>query len=114
MDKREQLFIRACKSNSSQFRLKRLYQKFYYSKYSDHHLMLILVEICEKYCPFTVSDILVEVSPAQHWVLNYSKTEYDFYSHAIRVLTNKIKFSKKDCFTGLTAQHILGINHDYC
>ena len=80
MDKTEQLFIRACKSKDSYTRLKSVYKRYYlYNDDWEHHTLLILSKICDKYLNLSVVDIISGLAPGQHFKAgNYTQRSLDY------------------------------------
>tara|TARA_R110002020_G_scaffold269071_5_gene484399 strand:+ start:1246 stop:1596 length:351 start_codon:yes stop_codon:yes gene_type:complete len=105
MDKHIQLLIRACKSPNALRRLLKIYSKVYFlgtTKENKKHLVLILSEICDEYCPMNTYELMLARHPENLWKLGLDKeieAEEDIW---LQIFISKIRLSHRDCFTGLT------------
>lgn len=96
MDKRELLFIRACKSMNPQRRLTSVHRRFYLAdrqQCHNRHICDILAVICEKYIPISVRKLVNELHPNTSWWV-VEPEHRDFDSRALRVLVNHIRFTE--------------------
>jgi len=101
MKKLEQLFIRACKSDSPYRRLRSVYRRFYRAGNNpDPHLVRILAGICDKYGLMSTLDLLVEMSPEKDWL--YSDGAVSFNIRAINVMGSKIRLTSVRKMPGLS------------
>ena len=103
MDKLDILFIRACKVNNNEQRLKSLYRRFYLidlQDVSEIYIINKLARLCDKYCSFKTIELVSELSPDYiRW--KFDKKEYTFNEKCLKVLIMKIRFldvSKLDGF----------------
>lgn len=87
MTKLEMLFVRACKSNSTHFRLQALHKKFYYQEYDHKYIINILSNICDEYFPITLNKFIAELT-GQCFLPENQTTE----EKMLRILINKIRF----------------------
>ena len=89
MDNKEALFIRACKSNSQLFRIKRLYKKIYRSSYEEAHVVNILSKIIDSYGLISLNRFLVEYAePAKYW--QFGGTQEDSHNMIMIKATSSI------------------------
>lgn len=91
MTKIEILLVRGCKSKNPKVRLKSLYKRFYYYEYKDSDMIIILVNICDKYCKFSNFELVSKLAP-QIW------NNESFETRALNTLISKIRFSKIEKF----------------
>lgn len=101
MDKLEQLFIRACKSESPRLRVKKLYCKHYYNS-GDNPLDLcrVLVEICDKHKLFTATDLVCDLAPGNAWKTGCDGAPY--WDRVLYVLISKIRLTEVSKLPGLS------------
>jgi hypothetical protein len=102
MDKNTQLFIRACKSESCHFRLKRLYSKRYFGGsisegQKRNALILILSDIVDTHCTMKVSEFLRQKEFQRGLCSHISDN-----TATLNTLISKIRFSAVYEFEGLT------------
>lgn len=92
MDKCQALFIRACKSNNTQHRLKRLYKMIYFGQYDSSHVVTILSRIVQDYNLTTVQRLIEDLNPNQGW--KYGADEDTSYNdRVILVLSSVIRLT---------------------
>jgi hypothetical protein len=100
MDKVTALLIRACKSNSTEYRLKRIYKSAYYGKYDCRHMLNILLNIAESYQLTSLRKLVIELDPANAW--KYGGKESDLYEErACKALISVIRLTAVVKFEGL-------------
>ena len=100
MNKLDMLYVRACKSENPQERLKTLYGRFYaLSRHDDIEDYIInnLCRICEEYDLLTLSDYVNSMRPHNVW--KYKNDDDD--NPTLWVLINAIRYTAKDEFPGL-------------
>ena len=93
MDKIRALIIRACKSNNSERRLKRIYQSVWYGEYSHRHMLDILSSIVEDYSLIRLSKLVQELKPSESW--KYGGKESNSYEeNACKCLISVIRLTE--------------------
>ena len=100
MDKVQALIIRACKSNSTQYRLKRIYQSVYYGNYDPCHMLVILLDIVEKYKLVRLRYLIQELNPANAWKYGAS-VEDSYEERACKAFISIIRLTEVAKFEGL-------------
>lgn len=79
MDNLQALFIRACKSNNTEKRLKRLYKMFYYGEFDYSHCMYVLTKIVQEYNLIKLDRFVLEyANPDKAW--QYGSSAEEAYS----------------------------------
>lgn len=96
MDTLTQLWIRACKSNNADIRLRSVARRNFYGNTDTQLIAQELAHIVDKYNPMTSAEILKELS--QWWMQDLSTDE-----RMVMLLKHRIMFTKKDKLKGLTA-----------
>lgn len=97
MNKYDALFIRAIKSHSPEFRLRRLYCKVYYHVVSDHHLTQVLSKIVDDYKLMSHKDYIDGLNPANKWM--YGIPEHaTYYQQCVAVFSSCIRLARVDTF----------------
>lgn len=99
MDKYDALFVRALKSKSPNFRIKRLYCKIYYRVYSDLHLCEVLRGIIQKYNLMTTKDWIDGLNPNNGWMYGITE-DASYYQRCIGVMSSFIRLSPTNSFDG--------------
>ncbi len=103
MDKIEQLWVRACKSNQPHRRVLTLHKRFY-GAYEDNlranqnTVTALLSQIVDKYVPFKTSQEIIDEVTKPIWQFD----ERDAKERAFHMIVNRIRLSRKDAFVGLT------------
>lgn len=93
MEKVRALIIRACKSNNSGHRLKRIYQSIWYSEYNHRHMLDILSSIVEDYSLIRLSKLVQELKPSESW--KYGGKESNSYEeNACKCLISIIRLTE--------------------
>jgi hypothetical protein len=93
MDKVEALIIRACKSLSQERRLKRIYKSVYYGQFDPKHMLVILIEIAEKYQLIRLRKLVEELNPNNAW--KYGGKESNSYEEkACKCLISVIRLTE--------------------
>lgn len=110
LDKIQVLFVRACKTSSADYRLKRLYKAFYFGGYEKiedfknySHLARILMDICKSQNLIDPEKLVEELDPNHCWKYNYgvdSEGEYNYWRHVMWVLIDRIRHSPTNLFEG--------------
>lgn len=79
MDNYQQLFVRACKSNNAEQRIKRLYKSIYYTEFNYNHGMYILMKIVQEYNLIRFDRFVLEyANPEKSWQYGSDSNEsYD-------------------------------------
>lgn len=95
MDTLTQLWIRACKSNNADIRLRSVARRNFYGNTGTQLIAQELAHIVDKYNPMTSADILKELSQLGMQDLNTEE-------RMVRLLKHRIMFTKKDKLKGLT------------
>lgn len=100
MDKLDQLFIRACKSQDPFKRLLTLHDRYYY-RMPDRvpYINVILSKLVEKYKLVTIVNLVMD--------LNYENNSWrspggDYNAFVMRTLVKYIRFASVDQLPGLT------------
>ena len=99
MNKIQALIIRACKSNSTEYRLKRIYESVYYGQYDPKHMLVILLEIVEKYELIRLRNLVRELNPENAWKFGAS-VEDSYEQRACKVLISVIRLTEVSKFEG--------------
>jgi len=100
MNKTDILIIRACKSGSVEFRLKRLYEHTYYGEYNAAHMARILVKIVETHELKSLDKILFEyLHPDKLWMFGASR-EDSFDEVVCKACISIIRLSPVSCLEG--------------
>ena len=93
MTKTEMLFIRACKSNNPQLRLRSVYRRFYCSQHLIEDVSgpvaYLLVNIVEKYFKYSLINLLGDLSPSN--IMYIISTPYN--TKVLYEMTNIIRFT---------------------
>lgn len=98
MDKYQALFIRACKSNSTESRLKRLYKMFYYGDFDYRHCMYILTKIVQEHSLVRLDKFLLEYNdPDKAWKYG-SSSEAPYCERMTKALSSIIRLSEVSKF----------------
>lgn len=97
MNKYDALFVRAIKSKSPEFRLKRLYQKFYCADYTDYHVVGILSRIVDEYDIMQTKDWIDGLNPDNAWKYGCEATD-SHYSRCVSVMSSFIRLTRVDKF----------------
>ena len=93
MDKVRALVIRACKSNNSERRLKRIYQSVWYGEFSHRHMLDILSSVVEDYSLIHLSKLVQELKPSESW--KYGGKESNSYEeNACKCLISVIRLTE--------------------
>lgn len=103
MNKKEMLFIRACKSKNPTKRLKTLHNKIYVYESearTENNLINSLSNICQDYELMGVADLIGEMSRVKGKYRFY-KTKVSFQELCLEALISKIRFSGVSKFDGL-------------
>jgi hypothetical protein len=100
MDKHEQLFIRACKSDNARRRVEKIYKRFYFGDGSNPvDLARVLLLICDKHGLYTAFDLANDLAPANAW--KYGDENTGYWDRLVAVLVSKIRLTSKSTFEGL-------------
>jgi hypothetical protein len=97
MDKYDALFVRALKSKSPKFRVKRLYQKIYYHVYSDIDVCKVLSKVVQEYDLMSTKDWIDGMNPANGWMYGISE-EASYYRRCVEVMTSFIRLTPVSSF----------------
>ena len=91
MDKYEQLFIRACKSQNAKQRIKSTYKRFYLQdEINDYHIATILMEICEKFNLIHLSKFVEEIDFLQ----KFSKKDLSYWEKVVQTAISTIRCAR--------------------
>lgn len=104
MDKIDQLFVRACKSEGDSIgKLERIYKRFYLNRHNvEGFLAGVLTRIADSYLNLKASDLIYAYDPEEAW--RYGIEDADSHSmKTIKILVSKIALTKTDSFPGITA-----------
>ena len=97
----EQLFIRACKVLDSDKRIRSVYRRFYcLDGNPEPHIILILADICDKYIPMKISEVIDALNPSQSW--NHQNSKYVCNDVCLSALISRIRLSNIDSFPGIS------------
>lgn len=97
MNKYDALFVRALKSNSPDFRIRRLYSKLYHHDFSDHHLAQVLSKIVKDYNLMSVKDWIEGLNPVNGWKYGIAD-DAPYYERCVRLMTSCIRLTCVDVF----------------
>jgi len=97
MNKYDALFVRAVKSNSPEFRVKRLYERFYYHVYSAVHLVGILNRIVENHGLMSSVNWIDGLNPTNGWKYGIDENT-SYHERCIAVMSSYIRLSRIDSF----------------
>ena len=102
MNKIDQLFIRACKSEGLK-RVQSVHRRFYATKdTSSVYIAGILARICHEHLLYNTVDLINDLNPDNAW--KYSNKKVDTYlEHVVNVLISKIRLTEVIKFDGLTS-----------
>ena len=100
MDKIQALIIRACKSNSTEYRLKRIYESVYYGQYAPKHMLVILLDIVEKYELIRLRNLVRELNPDTAWWRHAIEIVECYEERACKVLISAIRLTEVSKFEG--------------
>jgi len=105
MNKIDQLFVRACKSECPEKRVLSVYRRFYV----QHHVpesyayhAQITARICEKYELCSLLELVSATNPENKWQYSLDK-DVCYHQFVFRVLVRKIRFADTSKFEGLIA-----------
>lgn len=117
MDKLTVLFIRACKANDPDKRLRSIYRRFFLSTHSEaQYLSCVasrLVDICDTYLDKNANYLLDALSPGNDWkyapelgaetvlVRSEQNPTVLYLTKMCKVLVSRIRFASVDSFLGL-------------
>lgn len=94
MDKVTALFIRAIKSGeSADFRVKRVYQRFYYHTESSKDLAQIISNIVSKYNIMQHKDYIDSFNPDNAWKFGIN-AEHDYHTKCLKIFKSFIRLTK--------------------
>ncbi|AHK11306.1 hypothetical protein S14_197 [Shewanella sp. phage 1/4] len=98
MDDVTQLFIRACKSQNPQVRLRSVYRRFYLKQINDElmdrYITEELITIIEKYNPLTISKLFREMESFYYEDLNYHQKKH-------RVMMSHLRSTERSVLVGM-------------
>lgn len=95
----DQLFVRACKVRGPEKRVRSVYRRFYPKHPSpDIHIIGILTELIDRYCPMKVTDIIHKLKPEEGWL--YCEEEYDYNEACLNVLIGHLSVAPVSSFLG--------------
>jgi len=101
MDKVTALFIRAIKSGeSADFRMKRIYQRFYYYEESSKDIAQIISSIVSKYNIMQHRDYVDSFNPDNAWKFGINPQD-DYYTKCLKIFSSFIRLTKVSDFEGL-------------
>lgn len=104
MNKVDQLFVRACKSEDPDTRLKSVYRRFYcYGSEVNNkaHIINILARISDEYLGIKIENLIEELNTDKGWYYGLTESS-DYFDQWIAVLVSKIRFSEVSKFEVLT------------
>lgn len=90
--KMDQLWIRACKSKDPLIRIHSVYQRFYCNASVDDAVPFIagiLVDVCDRLCPISLSRIINALSPS-------GTVHGRYYEKVVVCLMNHIRYTEKE------------------
>jgi hypothetical protein len=102
MDASTQLFIRACKTKNPLKRVERVYKKFYLYQsqpVDKHHIVNILLDICQKGDVLTVRTMVNALDPDQFGYYGLSDGD-TFIEKVFKILVSKIRLCRVSKFGG--------------
>ena len=103
MTKLEMLFVRACKSSSDK-RVYSVYRRFYYVGHwvkqdeLDARVSSVLLDICEKYCPVDIRELIGRLNPTGIWSKFLHKDSCMYHKVLLEYLAGHIATARVDCF----------------
>lgn len=97
MNKHDALFIRALKSRSPDFRIRRLYSKIYYPVFSEFHLTQVLSKIIRDYNLMSVDDWIDGLNPYNGWMYGIAE-DATYYQRCVGVMSSFIRLSSVKSF----------------
>lgn len=97
MNKYDALFVRALKSNSPEFRIRRLYCKTYYHVYSESAVVDVLCRIVKQYNLMTATNWIDGLNPVNGWQygLDLNAT---YYQRCIALMSSYIRLTEVSRF----------------
>jgi hypothetical protein len=101
MTKLEILFIRACKSSSYEYRLKRLYKMFYYGDFNWTHMLSILVGIVSDNRLINVDQLVRQgyLNPEKAWQYG-AEDDWPYERRAAYAMISIIRLTKVSDLVG--------------
>jgi hypothetical protein len=98
----ELLFIRTCKSQNPEKRIKSVYRRFYLDsgKFVDNHLLDILSKIVDKHLNITNTQMINLLNPDTSWMHLNKSGETPYSTRVMRILISEIRHSSIDDFEG--------------
>jgi len=97
MNKYDALFVRAIKSKSPEFRLVRLYKRFYRADYTAYHMAGILARIVEEYDMMSSRDWIDGLNPDSHWKYGFDSTT-SYHEKCVQIMSSFIRLTRIDKF----------------
>lgn len=97
MNKYDALFVRALKSKSPEFLVKRLYQKIYYHVFSDLHLCQVFSKIVQEHGLMSTKDWIDGLNPNNGWMYGISE-DATYYQRCVGVMTSFIRLTPVSSF----------------
>lgn len=100
LSKTQILFVRACKSNNAERRLKRLYKSIYFPEYSDSAMLSILLTIVENHNLVSIWTLVKEyTNPEKGWQFG-SDTDEPYETRMVKAMTSIIRLTAIDKLPG--------------
>lgn len=99
MNTKQALFIRALKSSSADFRLKRLYKRYYCNDFNYRHGVSILREIIDSYKLMNTVDWVDGLNPENSWKYGVGSAN-DYYELCFRVMSSHIRLTSVSSLPG--------------
>ena len=103
MTKRDQLFIRACKSRVPYRRVKSVYKRFYAIDVpEDRHIAGVLSEVFDRNCPIEMGVVYWKFHPGNQFSI-MNDEDQTYTEKFINFLISNIRYKDADSFLGLTS-----------
>lgn len=99
MNKLDMLWIRACKSENPEQRVRTLYRRFYTNLGNEHAekqiISELLTNVVEKYCSYKLSYLLADINPKNmRWIMHTHVPSY--YERVFDTMINYIRLTRID------------------
>ena len=100
LSKTQTLFVRACKSNNAERKLKRLYKSIYYPEYSDSAMLSILLTVVENHNLVSLWSLVKEYAdPEKGWQFG-SDSDEPYETRMVKAMTSIIRLAAIDKLPG--------------
>jgi hypothetical protein len=93
MDKYQALFVRAIKSKSPDFRVKRLYSRFYCSQVAEIHICRVVSKIVEHNNLMSTKDWIDGLNPINGWMYGIDENT-SYYERCNKLMYSFIRLTE--------------------